>query len=482
MAQLRIRNGRVVTPSGVVEADLVISGEKIAGLVDRDHPTQEMEEIDASGKTILPGGIDLHAHTRTPGLSYKEDFHTASMAAAAGGITTFVDMPNVEPPTVTLEDFEEKRTMANRDSIVDWGHFVSGSRPENVEALAEAGVTGFKIFMIGGGYPHDDRIAVNQHDRLYQSMEAIARTGLPLMVHPFDQALFDMFSERAWAAGKPRNHVTFSEVYTENDIVWRAAVAVLLELQKETGVRLQVLHTHAAGSIRLIRQAKAAGLGVTAAIDPKYFHLRLEDLERLGPKACPGGFVTQDEDRMRTIWEALNDGTIDVIDSDHAPHTVEDVEQARINAWGAHLGSPQYDHELMILLTDVNAGRLRLESLARALSENPARILGIYPQKGALLPGSDADLVIVDLNREKVLSNEGVYTKCGWSPYEGWNVKGVPVLTMLRGTVIARDGDVIGERGFGRYVTGQPQEWTDPVPGRSPGLALRPKAAMAVRA
>jgi dihydroorotase-like cyclic amidohydrolase len=374
-----------------------------------------------------------------------------------------------------VEEFREKRATAEKDCVVDWVHFVSGSIAENVAAVAEAGATGFKIFMIGGGYPHDDRIAVNQHDRLYRSFEAIARTGLPLMVHPFDQALFDLFSERAWAAGKPRNHVTFSEVYTQHDIIWRSAVATIIELQKETRVRVQVLHTHAAGSIRMIRQAKAEGSRITAAIDPKYFHLRLEDLERLGPKVCPGGFVTQDEARMQTIWDALNDGTIDVIDSDHAPHTVEDVEKARENAWGAHLGSPQYDHQLMVLLTDVSKGKLRLESLVRALSENPARVLGIYPQKGALLPGSDADLVVVDLNQERVLSNEGIYTKCGWSPYEGWTVRGVPVLTMLRGTTIVRDGDVVAERGFGRYIAGRPQEWTEPLPGRSPGLALRPR-------
>jgi dihydroorotase-like cyclic amidohydrolase len=177
---------------------------------------------------------------------------------------------------------------------------------------------------------------------------------------------------------------------------------------------------------------------------------------------------------MAAIWEALNDGTIDCIDSDHAPHTLEEVEKARVNAWGAHLGNPQYDHELMLLLTDVDEGRVRMEATVRLTSENPARVLGIYPHKGAILPGSDADLVIAETGIDHTITNEGMYSKPGWSAYEGWKVRGRPVLTMLRGTVIARDGKVVGEPGFGRYIAGVPQRFDDLVPGRSPGLALKP--------
>jgi dihydroorotase (multifunctional complex type) len=383
----RIAGGLVHLPAGAKSIDILINDERIVGLVERADDTSARHVIDADGLDVIPGLVDLHAHARVPGYEHKEDFLTASQAAANGGITTFVDMPNVEPPTDSAELLIEKRKIAERDCIVDWGHFASGSKPENVAALAEAGATGYKIFMIGGGYPHDDRIAVNTDAGLYRSFEAIAKTGLPLMLHPFEQDLFDYFSEEAFRAGKPRNHVTFAEVYTTHDVVWRTAVARVLQLQRETGVRVQLLHTHAAGSIRLIRDAKARGQRVTCAIDPKYYHLRLEDLERMGPKACPGGFVTQDEERMAAIWEALGDGTIDCIDSDHAPHTAEDVEKARENAWKAHLGNPQYDHELMLLLTDVVDGKVSLERIVRATSENPSRVLGIYPKKGAILPG-----------------------------------------------------------------------------------------------
>ncbi len=472
MAITRIRNGRVYTPAGAIEADVLIDGERIAGLLTPESPGRADAEIDAGGKAVIPGIVDLHAHTRTPGYEHKEDFHTASQAAAAGGITTFVDMPNVEPPTDTVVRFEQKRAIAARQCIVDWGHFAAGTRPMEIPQLARAGATGFKIFQVSGAYPHDPRLALNEDEKLYQSFEAIAATGLPCAVHPFNQRLFEFLSARAFAEGKPRNHVTFGEVYT-TDVIWRSAVGLLLELQKETGVRLHLLHTHSAGSLRLLRRAKAVGQRVTVAIDPKYYHLTLKDLREQGPRACPGGFVAEDPERMRTIWESFADGTIDIIDSDHAPHTLQELEQMHTDAWTAAMGSPQYDNLLSIVLTDVSQNKMQLETAVRVLSENPARIIGRYPQKGAIQVGSDADLVIVDLERQVVASDEATYTKVGWTPYRGWRLTGVPVLTMLRGTVIAKDGKVTGQAGFGRYVEGVRQEPAALEGFRSPGLAFR---------
>lgn len=473
-ADLRVHGARVHTPGGPVEADVLVRGGVVAGLVERSDDTSARETFDATGLDVLPGLVDLHAHTRTPGLSHKEDFRTVSAAAAAGGITAYVDMPNVEPPTDSADLLLEKRAMAARDSIVDWGHFASGSRPERVAELAAAGATGFKIFMVSGGYPHDDRIAVSANDRLYEAMEAIAPTGLPLLVHPFDQALFDMFWRRLLATGRAPDHTARIEVYTGRDIVWRSAIATLLEFQKDTGVRLQVLHTHATGSLEMIRRAKAEGARVTAALDLKYFHLTRADMERLGPRSYSGAVVTDDPKRMTAIWEAVHDGTLDMIDSDHAPHLLEEVEVARVDASKAQLGSPQYDDMLAVLLNDVHLGRLALGDIARMVSENPARLIGRYPQKGAVLPGSDADLVVVDTTREVELRDENVKTKVGWTPYHGWKVVGVPVLTVSRGAVVAREGEVVGIPGHGRYMEGRPLRYAPVGTAKSPGLALEP--------
>ena len=454
--QTRVTGGQVYLGGQLVRADLLIDEGRIAGVVDGDNTVEAAETIDATDRLVLPGIIDTHAHTREPGFTHKEDFLTASKAGAAGGVTTMIDMPNVEPPTDTVETYLEKREKADATSIIDFGHWVAGTKLDEIARLADAGATGYKIFQVSGAYPHDPRLAMNDEASLLKAFRAVEKTGLPLNVHPFNQSLFEELSEEAFAAGKPANWYTFGEVYT-TDAIWHTAVNTLINLQALTGVRLNLVHTHSAGSLRLIRAAKAKGQRVTASVDPKYYHLTRDDLMRLKGRACPGGFITEDADRMAEIWKSLNDGTIDSIDADHAPHTLEELEQMEDDAWHSAMGSPQYDWQYTITLTDVNSGKITLRRAVELLSEAPARMLGIFPKKGALLPGSDADLVLVDIDREMTLTDEGLYTKVGWTPYLGWKVKGYVAMTMLRGTVVARDREIVGQPGYGQYIAGVPQ-------------------------
>lgn len=454
--QTRVTGGQVYLGGQLVRADLLIDEGRIAGVVDGDNTVEAAETIDATDRLVLPGIIDTHAHTREPGFTHKEDFLTASKAGAAGGVTTMIDMPNVEPPTDTVETYLEKREKADATSIIDFGHWVAGTKLDEIARLADAGATGYKIFQVSGAYPHDPRLAMNDEASLLKAFRAIEKTGLPLNVHPFNQSLFEELSEEAFAAGKPANWYTFGEVYT-TDAIWHTAANTLINLQALTGVRLNLVHTHSAGSLRLIRAAKVKGQRVTASVDPKYYHLTRDDLMRLKGRACPGGFITEDADRMAEIWKSLNDGTIDSIDADHAPHTLEELEQMEDDAWHSAMGSPQYDWQYTITLTDVNDGKITLRRAVELLSEAPARMLGIFPKKGALVPGSDADLVLVDIDREMTLTDDGLYTKVGWTPYLGWKVKGYVAMTMLRGTVVARDREIVGQPGYGQYIAGVPQ-------------------------
>ncbi len=454
--QTRVTGGQVYLGGQLVRADLLIDEGRIAGVVDGDNTVEAAETIDATDRLVLPGIIDTHAHTREPGFTHKEDFLTASKAGAAGGVTTMIDMPNVEPPTDTVETYLEKREKADATSIIDFGHWVAGTKLDEIARLADAGATGYKIFQVSGAYPHDPRLAMNDEASLLKAFRAIEKTGLPLNVHPFNQSLFEELSEEAFAAGKPANWYTFGEVYT-TDAIWHTAANTLINLQALTGVRLNLVHTHSAGSLRLIRAAKVKGQRVTASVDPKYYHLTRDDLMRLKGRACPGGFITEDADRMAEIWKSLNDGTIDSIDADHAPHTLDELEQMENDAWHSAMGSPQYDWQYTITLTDVNDGKITLRRAVELLSEAPARMLGIFPKKGALVPGSDADLVLVDIDREMTLTDDGLYTKVGWTPYLGWKVKGYVAMTMLRGTVVARDREIVGQPGYGQYIAGVPQ-------------------------
>jgi len=472
---IRVRGAIVHTPGGPVKADILVSGERVAALVDPADNTPSKTEINASGKHVIPGLVDLHAHTRVPGYEYKEDYLTSSQAAAVGGITTYTDMPNVEPPTTDVELFEEKRGIAASQCVVDFGHLVSPMKVEEIPKLAKAGATGFKIFQVSGGYPHDPRLAQGESEHIFEAFQAIAKTGLHTSIHPYNQPLMDKITAQTLAAGAPHDIHTFARMYT-NDVVWRSAVAMLLELQRETGVRMHLLHTHAAGSLRLIEQAKRNGQRLTCAVDLKYYQLTKEDVAKQGARCAPGGVITEDPERLATIWRSLNNGVIDVVDTDHAPHSLEDLEVFTKDPWHGPFGSPQYEYILAVTLNDVNAGRLAFDTAVKLLSENSARLIGRYPQKGAIQVGSDADLVVVDLDKEITARDEDTLTKVRWTPYHGRKLKGAPILTMLRGTVIAKDGKVTAKPGFGRYLEGVPQE---PIAGRdwySTGLAFQPKA------
>lgn len=455
--ELAIVNGRAYVSGALVSADILVRGEEIAEIGVPGSFGDVSEVVDAAGKVVLPGGIDTHTHTRDPGYTHKEDFLSASQAAAVGGITTIVDMPNVEPPTDTVDQYLKKRERADEMCVVDWGHWVAGTKPEEIGKLAEAGATGYKIFQVSGAYPHDPRLALNDEGDLMASFRAIAETGLPCLVHPFNQSLFERLSEEAFAAGKPPNGRTFSEVYTTEEI-WHTAVNTLINLQRLTGVRLHLLHTHSAGSLRLIRAAKERGQRVSCEIDPKYYHYTLDELEGpQGVRAIPAGFVTEDEDRMIEIWRSLNDGTIDNISTDHAPHTLEEIAHADINAWEAHLGSPQLEWVYGLILTDVALGLISLDVAVRALSEAPARLVGVWPKKGVIAPGSDADLIIVDLDREYEVTEANLYTKVNWSAYAGRRFTGKVERTFVRGKTVAIDGEVVIDPGYGRYIPGTPQ-------------------------
>ena len=452
----RISGGEVMVRGALVPLDVLVEEGRIAALVRPNESGDAAETIDASGKWVLPGIIDTHAHTREPGYTHKEDFYTASSAGAVGGVTTMIDMPNVEPPTDTLETFEEKRELAAAKSIIDWGHWVAGTNIAEIGKMAEAGATGYKIYQVSGAYPHDPRLAMNAEADLLRAFRSIAEVGLPCLVHPFNQSLFEQLSEDAFQVGKPSNWNTFSEVYT-TEAIWHTAVNTLISLQSISNVRLQLVHTHSKGTIELVAAAKDRGQRVSAAVDPKYYHLSLDDLLRLRGRVCPAGYISEDPERMATIWAALENGTIDMIDSDHAPHTLEEIEVLETDAWHGAMGSPQYDWQYSIVLTDVHEGKLSLGRAVELLSEAPARLLGIFPSKGALIPGSDADLVVVDPGTTHTITDDGLQTKVGWSPYVDWEVTGVVDITMLRGKVIAKDRQVLGKPGYGRYIAGVPQ-------------------------
>jgi dihydroorotase len=450
---LVIRGGTIVGVGGREAADLAISGEVISAIVPPGTPLDAARTLDATGKHLLPGAIDVHSHHREPGFTYKEDIVTATSACAAGGVTSSFAMPNVQPPPNTAERLDAMLELYNARAIVDWNINAAATVPSELEALAERGIAAFKVFMVvdtGRDYPHMPGIGVHDHGKLLEIFEAVGPTGLPLMVHPHDQALMRHIEEGFWARGE-RDALAYAKAYAALDgIIWDTAVAVLLRLQRASGTPLHLLHTQTVGVIEQLRAAKTAGQRVSAEMNPWAVFLGNDwaTIERLGSYAL-SYYVP--ESNTEPLWAALRDGTIDLISTDHAPHTREEKEIGWTDGWKAHTGTPSAQFYVPLLLDAAAAGRLSLERVVDVTATAPARTFRLAG-KGALEVGLDADVAIVDLDAELEIRDDIVLSKIGWTPYAGRRVRGVIETTLVRGRVVYEDGRVVGTPGWGRQV------------------------------
>jgi len=451
---LAIRSRRILTPEGWRDGVVLVSGEQVVAVCAPSEEPPSKRRVDATDDVVIPGLVDTHVHFRDPGFTDKEDFTSGTRAAAAGGVTTILDMPNVLPPTSSAERVRAHLENAQLKSIVDFGHNAAATVPENIANMAEAGAAAFKVFMmtdVGRDYPHMPGLAVDDHATLFRICEEVAKTGRPLFVHCHDQSLYQLFVERAWAQWG-RDFRSYARAWREGEgIVVDSGVAFMLLLQRETGVRLHVLHLSTIGGVEMIRAAKAAGRQVTAEVNPHALFLAnsWENIERWGPLGL-GMWIP--ERHAEAVREATISGIADVIGTDHSPHTLAEKEIGWTDMFAAPGGSPIIQHYLSLFLTDVSQGRFTLERVVELCSTAPAKLIGLYPRKGAIARGSDADLVVVDLEQEAVITAAGSYYKCGWTNLEGRQVTGVPVMTVLRGRVIFEDGVVDAEPGYGKPV------------------------------
>jgi dihydroorotase len=451
---LIVRSTDIVTPSGRVDGQIAVIGEQIAGILGPDVTAPARRVVDAGRRPVIPGLIDTHCHFRDPGYTHKEDFYHGTVAAAAGGVTTVFDMPNVDPPTTTAERLRAHLANAQAKAVVDFGHNASGVVPENIAELAEAGATAFKVWMmtdIGRDYPHPPGTSVTNHAVLYRIFEAVAETGLPLYIHPHDHDLYALFVERARAAWGTDFRSYARALRGGDGVVLNTAIASILEFQRSAGTRLHVLHLSTRAGVRMVAQAKEQGRPVTAEANPFAMFVTNDwaNIEKKGPYSL--GFWVPEEDGP-VMWQAIVDGTIDVVGSDHGPHTREEKEVGWTDMYTAPGGSPFIEQYLRLLLTEVSKGRLSLERVVELCCSAPARLTGYYGQKGSITIGADADLVVLDMEHEEVLHANASHYRCGWMPSEDFTATGRPVMTILRGKVIMEDSVVTAEAGSGRLL------------------------------
>jgi len=445
-----IVGGLVATHSGVFPVTLAISGGRISAWLDADERPEAAEVVDARGKVILPGAIDPHVHFNEPGRAHWEGFETGSMSAAAGGITTVIEMPlNAIPPTTDERALAQKVAAVAGKSLVDycfWGGLVTDN-VDALEGLQRSGVVGFKAFMIETGTEYsraDDGV-------LWEGMRRIAGWGGVVGVHAENNDLAARLQHRLQRAGR-RDMRAWCEARPP-DVEMEAIQRALL-IANATGCRLHVVHTSLPQGADQLAAARHEGQRVTIETCPHYLLLDEEAFVALGPvaKCAP---PLRSRPMVEGLWQRVLDGTIDCLASDHSPCTPEGKRQGVDDVWGAWGGITGVQTLLPLIVSEgIHKRGMALERLVALTSTNTARIFGLYPQKGSLWPGADADVVILDLRREWTIGESSLYYRHRITPYLGWNVRGWIDRVMVRGQTVVRDGEVVGRPGHGRLIVG----------------------------
>ena len=440
-----IRDGRIYTPQGFYDGDIVVEDGKIQSLTKSSLSIQADTVLDARGNLVLPGMIDMHVHFRDPGFPDREDFQSGTSAAAAGGVTTVADMPNTVPSVTSVEALREKVEIADRKALIDFA-LIAGAGELSADmlvSLAKGGVVGYKTFMIA----RFKELAASDGQML-DNFETIAETGLPCMIHAENEDIVSRGIEKAKALGRvdPIAHSEFRPPIAEVE-----ATARTIMLAGETDVHLHICHMSTKGAAKVLGWAKKKGRKVTGETSANYLLLNSEVMKKVGPYAKIDPPLRSPQDQ-EALWEALNGGVIDVIASDHAPYPKEDKEKGWQNIYDAPSGGTGVETTLPLMLDCVNRGLITLERLVETFAVNPAKIMGLYPRKGVLAPGADADIIIVDPMSQFVIKGEELHSKQKITALEGYGGKGRPLTTIVRGKVIMEGGEVVGKPGFGEYL------------------------------
>ncbi|KHF38923.1 allantoinase [Halalkalibacter okhensis] len=432
-----ILSGTIVTESDVFDADIGIHNGKIVTICESGSiEVGDAKVIDASGLHLFPGLVDVHVHFNEPGRDLWEGFETGSKSLAAGGVTTFFDMPlNSNPPTTTKERFLEKQQLANEKSIIDyrlWGGLV----PDNIERLEDLhkeGAIGFKAFMSECGtddFQHAD------NDTLFKGMERIAELESILALHAESNEMINYLTDKAQKEKRLsiRDYCNSRPVLSELEAVER-----VVRYAELTGCKLHIVHVSSKRVIERIKEAKEQGIDVTAETCPHYLCLSIEEFEKIGPTAkCAPPLRERQE--VEGLWNSLKKGDIDIISSDHSPSPPDlKAQESIFEVWGGIAGC---QNTLHVLLTEGYHKRgVPLSKIAEVTALNPAKRFGLFPKKGSIRIGSDADLTLIQLNETFVLKAEDLKYRHKISPYIGKTFIGKTKYTLSRGQCVFEEVD-----------------------------------------
>ncbi len=407
--------------------DVFINGfviEKIADNIDKEADV----EYDLTGKTLIPGCIDAHVHFRTPGYEEKEDWTTGSKAALAGGFTTVFDMPNTDPSTTTLKALENKRAIIRDKALVNYGLFFGAGFDNYDECMAAKKIVGFKVYM-GATTGHEVKEDIEKSGEVLERM--LKNTDKIVAIHAEDESLMQEHFETYKGDNTPEVH----SLIRSDEIAFTAAKKAV-HIAKKTEGRMHLCHMSTKKEVNLMKKFKSDK--ITCEVTPHHLFLAVRDYVKLGNfiKVNPPVRGQHDQD---ILWQALKEGVITIIASDHAPHLREEKEKPYERAPS---GIPELETSLALMLNAVNDEKIDLETVVDLMCKKPAQLYGLQ-KKGEIREGFDADLTVIDMNLMREVSNDRLYTKCGWSPYDAWELKGWPVMTFVNGVLGMKNGKIL---------------------------------------
>jgi dihydroorotase len=442
---LVINGGTIVSPDASYRASIAIERGAIHAIGTAEAMPAAREVLDATGLHVLPGAIDVHVHFRDPGYPQKEDFASGTAAAAFGGVTTVFDMPNTLPTVEAPKALSDKHRIAAEKAYVDYGLYavLGESSIDKVGALIEGGIVGFKLYM-GNTF---GRIPTPDTGAMLEAFEVVAPTGRRISLHAETNCIMARRESRLRAAGRidPLAHLAARPAIVAVEAVARAA-----NLAEWTGARIHILHISSAAELRPLADAKARGVDITGETCPHYLLLSEADYGRVGGVIRVNPPVREAANRQ-PLWNALLDGTIDMIATDHAPHAAD--EKTRADIWTVDCGFPGVETQMPLVLTEIANGRATIEDYVLWTAESPAKKWGLYPRKGAIMVGSDADIAIVDLNRKWVIDDTAIQSRAKISPWHGRETTALPIHTLVRGRFAMKNRTLQSDaRGWGRSV------------------------------
>ena len=436
-------NAKAYFKGEIVDCAIAIEEGKIAKVGRETHMPQADKKTDLHNLLVLPGLIDEHVHLRDEGKAYKEDFTSGTSAAAAGGFTTVLDMPNNTPVTMSAKTLSNRMELAQRRILVNVGFY--SELPKTlleVKAIAEQGAVGFKLFMGNqlGGVNVDDDAA------LKEALKAVGDAGLPLAVHAEDHAVVSAKEEKY----KASNKITAADyLRAHNEAAELKAVKRILKIAKKTDAHLHLLHISTAKSLEAIAEAKKADAQVTCEVTPNHLMLARNFIAVYGGLAIVAPPL-RDRLNVEALWQGIHDGVVDTLGSDHAPHTLEEKQAQGI--WDIKPGIPGLEVTLPLMLSMVKERSLSIEQLVSLLAEKPAEIFGLA-DRGKILEGKTADLTMVDYRKFKVDASK-FKSNAKFTPYNGWELWGRIDKTIVGGTVVFEEGEVVAKAGTGQVVRG----------------------------